>query len=84
MIRYSYILYLLLIFLDCGNLTIPGDGSVNLTSTTFGSQARYSCNTGYYLVGIEIRVCEATGNWSDAAPICQIKGNEINFVYINR
>ena len=71
---------LIYIFADCGNLIDPLDGSVNFTSTTFESQARYSCKMGYSLVGNETRVCEATATWSNIAPTCQIKGNEIDFV----
>ena len=63
------------IFVECGSLTDPTDGSVNFTSTTYDSQARYGCNTGYSLVGGETRVCQATGTWSGSAPVCQIKGN---------
>ena len=57
---------------------------MNFTRTTYESQARYGCNTGYSLVGNETRVCEATATWSNAASTCQIKGDEIDFVYINR
>ena len=82
MIRYNKILSSITeIFLsDCGSLTEPLDGSVNYTSTTYDSHARYSCSTGYSLVGSETRVCQTTETWSDTAPICQIKGNDIDLV----
>ena len=57
---------------DCGNLTDPANGQVDLTSgTTFGQTATYSCNTGYNLVGDSTHTCQATGNWSGSAPTCQ-------------
>ena len=66
---------------DCSSLADPGNGSVNFTSTTYDSQVRYSCKTGYYsLAGSETRVCLANETWSDTAPIYQIKGNKIEFV----
>ena len=59
---------LLISTVDCGSLTDPANGQVDLTS--FGQTATYSCNTGYNLVGDSTRTCEATGNWSGSAPTC--------------
>ena len=57
---------------NCGNLTNPANGQVSHTAgTTFGQTATYSCNTGYDLVADSNRTCQATGNWSGSAPICQ-------------
>ena len=65
-------IFLISTVVDCGNLTAPANGQVDLTSrTTFGQTATYSCNTGYNLVGDSTRTCEATGNWSGSAPFCQ-------------
>ena len=58
--------------MDCGSLTDPANGQVDLTSgTTFGLNATYNCNTGYNLVGDSTRTCQATGNWSGSKPTCQ-------------
>ena len=58
--------------MDCGSLTDPANGQVDLTAgTTFGQTATYSCNTGYNLVGDSTRTCQATGVWSGSAPTCQ-------------
>ena len=58
--------------MECGSLTAPDNGQVDLTSgTTFGQNATYSCNTGYNLVGGSTRMCQATGVWSGSAPTCQ-------------
>ena len=57
---------------DCGTLNNLANGQVSYTGrTTLGQTATYSCNTGYNLVGDNIRTCQATGNWSDSAPTCQ-------------
>lgn len=66
--------YFLYSAIDCGQLSAPDFGAINVTSTTFGSTASYVCNTGYRLVGAgSIRTCTATGDWSPAAPTCQSK-----------
>ena len=73
--------------MDCGSLTGPANGQVDLTSgTTFGQTATYSCNTGYNLVGDSTRTCQATGVWSGSAPTCQgvlLLGNLILLYTIN-
>ena len=67
-----HVIFIILIVVDCGNLTDPANGQVDLTSgTTFGQTATYSCNTGYNLVGDSTRTCQATGQWSGSAPTCQ-------------
>ena len=63
---------------DCGSLTTPGNGSVQLTvagTTTYGATATQSCNTGFDLTGVTTITCGADGNWSDPAITCTIKGN---------
>lgn len=58
---------------NCGALTMPANGSVNATVTTYGSTASYACSTGYVLTGAATRTCGATGAWSGAAPTCVLK-----------
>ena len=63
---------LTLAVVDCGSLTAPANGQVDLTSgTTFNQTATYSCNTGYNLVGDSTRTCQATVEWSGSVPTCQ-------------
>jgi CUB/sushi domain-containing protein len=58
---------------DCGALSAPASGSVDTTGgTLFGAVAMYGCMTGYGLVGVGSRTCQADGTWSDAAPSCAI------------
>ena len=63
----SYYLYLAV---DCGSLNNPRNGEVTLTGTTLRSEALYSCNSGFVLVGENRRVCQTNGEWSGEAPTC--------------
>ena len=72
---------LLLTVVNCGILANPANGKVSHTAgTTFGQTANYSCNTGYNLVGDSNHTCQATGEWSGSAPICQ--GVLLSYTYI--
>ena len=76
---------LVLAVVDCGDLTDPANGQVNHTVRTTCEQiATYSCNIGYNLVGNSIRVCQATGNWSQSAPTCDgmLLNGDLNFFNI--
>ena len=76
-----YLIYSLILTVDCGNLTHPTNGSVNHTAgTTVGQTVTYSCNTGYNLVGDSTRTCQAAGNWSGSEPTCQ--GMLLHSVYL--
>ena len=55
---------------DCGSLMDLENGAVSLTDTRFQSEANYSCNNGYNLVGEANRTCQASGTWSESTPIC--------------
>jgi len=58
---------------DCGSLANPKNGRVELTGTTFGSTATYSCQNGFILVGSSTRTCQINGLWSGRAPVCSGK-----------
>lgn len=58
---------------DCGSLGTLGNGTITTSpasSTTFGTTATYSCDTGHTLDGRDTRTCEASGQWSGTAPSC--------------
>ena len=55
---------------DCGGLTNPENGAVSLSGTTYNSVATYSCDSGYVLMGDDMRTCLDTGSWSGSAPTC--------------
>ncbi len=56
--------------INCGNLPSLDNGLVTISIDDFGSNASYTCNTGYMLTGDVIRVCEVTGDWSGSEPTC--------------
>jgi len=66
---------------DCGGLSSPANGIVSTPSTTYLSEAIYSCNDGFELSGgPSTRICQDDGNWSGVAPICGVSvtiGGEI-------
>ena len=54
----------------CPLLPVPVSGTIDLTDTTVGSVASYSCDDGYDLVGDMMRVCQSDGMWSGDDPQC--------------
>ncbi len=56
---------------DCGNLPNPRYGKVELTGTSFGSTAFYTCQDGFFLVGDRSRTCQLSGDWSGQVPVCE-------------
>ena len=61
--------------LDCGPLSNPDFGTVNIASgTTYGKKANYFCNFGYTLNGVSQRLCAEDGLWSHTEPVCEING----------
>ena len=64
---------------DCGPLTAPANGDVNLATTTYGSSATFSCGALYQLKGNPVLTCEAGGTWSSLPPICDDIG--IGFLF---
>ena len=70
-IKSVHNVFLLSTVVDCNALSDPANGQVSTSGTTFGETATYSCNTGYNLVGNNIRTCQATGNWSGSEPTCE-------------
>lgn len=64
------------IVVDCGNLPDPENGMVDISSTYRSSVATYSCDEGYFVVGVVSRLCQEDGMWSDQEPICTRKDIE--------
>lgn len=67
---------------DCGALTNPDHGKVDATQgTAVGSPAaKYTCDSGYSLIGDSARTCQPTllgVGWSGAAPKCLKCGDGI-------
>ena len=61
--------------MNCGDLPDPENGAVSISSTAGGGMATYFCDEagGYVLVGVQTRVCQANGIWSDQEPTCEGK-----------
>lgn len=59
--------------IDCGDPGTPIYGSRWSGSTSLHSIVTYMCNPGFNLVGNSFRVCQSSGRWSGALPICQRK-----------
>ena len=55
--------------MDCMRLDDPMNGEVT-DNTAYGSQANYTCNAGYELVGDRYRTCQC-GGWTGMAPRCE-------------
>lgn len=68
--------------IDCGPLSDPADGLVTVSVTTYDEMANYTCDAGYDLIGVQTRTCLQDGNWSDAEPSCQRKGQNSDFFII--
>ena len=66
------------LFSDCGFLPFPIYGTVFAPTTTYGSTANYSCNTGYNINGDVSRTCGVDGSgagvWSGSEPTCDPVG----------
>ena len=62
----------------------PDNGSLEKTTTTFGSNVTYSCQTGYLLQGNSIITCLADGQWSGGSPDCLCENkNTLLLLYNN-
>ena len=58
---------------DCGDLSDPMNGDVQVARTTFGAVAVYECEENYDLVGSQSRICQADASWSGFRPTCECK-----------
>ena len=59
---------------SCGQPDSPSNGHVDTSAgTSFGDVARYSCDEGYMLIGLEETTCQADGFWNGSVPTCESK-----------
>ena len=57
---------------SCGQPDSPTNGRVDTSAgTSFGDVARYSCDEGYMLVGLNETTCQADGRWNGSVPTCE-------------
>ncbi|XP_076319115.1 P-selectin-like isoform X1 [Tachypleus tridentatus] len=59
------------LFNHCPKLDRPPSSFLEVTGQTAGSQAKYSCEKGYKLVGNKVRNCELGGIWTGRDPQCK-------------
>ena len=53
----------------CEELQNPTNGQVSMTDQSFSSTATYTCDSGYELIGDEVRRC-VDGEWTGQEPSC--------------
>ncbi len=73
--------FLYTVVVDCGSLSAPSNGIVTVPITTLGSTATYTCNLGYQVTGLMVRMCSVSG-WTEDDPVCTGEGEEC--IYANR
>lgn len=68
-------------FLDvsCPSLRPPRNGVLDGKVFKYGRRVKYSCNTGYKLVGPISRKCMSTGRWTGKRSKCVKIGENIDF-----
>ncbi|XP_062502919.1 adhesion G protein-coupled receptor L2-like [Corticium candelabrum] len=54
----------------CNDLREPENGVLHPHNTSVGSEARFSCNSGYKLHGNSTLVCQQNSLWSASPPAC--------------
>ncbi len=59
--------------MNCTALDDPVNGTLTGNSVSYLSEVTYSCATGYNLSGDASRTCQADGNWTGSAPVCNSK-----------
>ena len=67
---------------ECPPLMNPAGGIVNVPSRIEGSNATYTCNEGYDLLGDSFRTCDETAMWTGNEPVCQSKEIGIVLLYL--
>ncbi|CAD6196273.1 unnamed protein product [Caenorhabditis auriculariae] len=55
---------------DCGRPSQIANGRVDFTSTTFESQANYTCQPGFRVIGPETVLCSERAHWEPSTPFC--------------
>ena len=69
----------------CLNLTDPDNGMIRCSFggdafANVGDTCTYTCDTGYMLNGMDIRVCQSDSVWNGTDPLCG-KGN-VNVMFL--
>ena len=71
-LSFQWICLLIALVVSCGQPARPTNGSVDTSAgTSFGDVARYSCDGGYTLIGLNETTCQADGLWNGSVPTCE-------------
>ncbi len=79
--HHCRILIIIVALVICPNLNSPQSGQVIVSDVNNiqGSNATYSCNIGFELIGNSMRICQNTGGsvgvWSGSDPTCRCRHN---------
>ena len=62
--------------MGCPLLTPILNGMISYANDTspdfeIGTEATYECDTNYCLNGVDNRICDFPGEWSEEAPFCE-------------
>ena len=61
---------------ECGQPNADDSTTVQVASTSHGSEATYTCASGFDTIeGETVRLCGSDGQWSGKAPVCKLIGN---------
>lgn len=55
----------------CSLLKTPLNGRLMLTKVSYNSQAKFTCDDGFTLMGNDVVTCLSNGNWSHNVPFCK-------------
>ncbi|XP_019630654.1 PREDICTED: sushi, von Willebrand factor type A, EGF and pentraxin domain-containing protein 1-like, partial [Branchiostoma belcheri] len=55
---------------QCPTLTVPTNGALSTTSTSYQTVVTFICHTGYVLNGDSNTTCQADGTWTNPVPTC--------------
>ena len=59
---------------QCLTLDPPSNGRLKIAGPGgYGDVATYTCDTGFYLVGMSQHACHSDGTWSGSEPTCESK-----------
>ncbi|XP_078659988.1 P-selectin-like [Branchiostoma floridae x Branchiostoma belcheri] len=56
---------------QCQTLTVPTNGALSTTATSYQTVVTFTCNSGYQLNGATDATCQADGTWSNPVPTCE-------------
>ena len=64
---------------DCGRLSAPSNGAVQLSGTRFLDTAVFSCHRGYQLSGPSGLTCQLDASWDNLPPVCVLRGKLVEY-----